>query len=90
MVAVKTLLVQRYVDFKGSRVWKYWPFFLLLSIIVIGGCLRFYCLGVDSIWLDEYYSIRVAAQPDVSSLLATLGANDTHPPLYFLLLHFSC
>jgi len=87
-VSIKTSLVQRYVDFKGSRVWKYWPFFLLLGIIVIGGCLRLYRLGVESIWLDEYYSVRSATRPDVSSLLATLGANDTHPPLYFLLLHF--
>lgn len=87
-VSIKTSLVQRYVDFKGSRVWKYWPFFFLLGTLVIGGCLRLYRLGVESIWLDEYYSIRYAIQPNVSSLLTTLNANTVHPPLYFLLLHF--
>jgi uncharacterized membrane protein len=85
-ISIKTSLVRRYVDFKGSWAWKYWPFFLLLGIIVIGGYLRLYRLGVESIWLDEYYSVRYASQSDVPSLLVTLHSSQL--PLYFLLLHF--
>jgi uncharacterized membrane protein len=86
--SIKTLSVQRYADFKRSRVWKYWPFFLLVGIMVIGGCLRLYRLGVASIWIDEYTSVYYATQQGVSSLLTAMGDGSVHPPLYFLLLHF--
>lgn len=39
----------------------------------------------QSVWFDEAYSILVAQQPPVE--LVSLTAIDTHPPLYYLLLH---
>lgn len=39
----------------------------------------------QSIWFDEAYSIMVAKQPVAQAI--DLAAVDTHPPLYYLLLH---
>lgn len=58
--------------------------------IVAGGVLAaaVTCLTVglqQSVWFDEAYSVLVAKQP-IPELLRLVAA-DTHPPLYYLLLH---
>ncbi len=86
--SLKTVVGQEYQDPKRGQVRSYWPLALLVCIIIIGGYLRFYRLGTDSIWLDEYYSIRLAAQPNVAAVLAAWPTFTLNAPLYFLLLHF--
>jgi len=60
---------------------------ILLLIIFLGGFLRIYDLGAESIWLDEAESI-IQADQSLSTVIET--AIDTHnsPPLYFVILHF--
>ena len=61
---------------------------LILSLITLGGFgLRFYAIGVQTVWLDEAFSIWLAQQPLVD-MWAWLIKIDQHPPLYYSLLHF--
>ncbi len=59
----------------------------LLAIMVLGLALRAYHLATQSIWLDEAYSVWIA-KLSVSQMIAEAAANDNHPPLYYLLLHY--
>ena len=59
---------------------------LLLLVIAVGGFLRFYQLGFESVWLDESHSVRVA-NLSLSAAVRTAAAGQ-HTPLYFGLLHF--
>jgi len=54
---------------------------LLAALLV-----RWWGLGAKSLWFDEAYSIFVAQQP-LADIPRLLTAYDTHPPLYYLLLH---
>ena len=56
----------------------------LIAILLLGMALRFYTLGVESLWIDEGTSIAVArlALPEI--LADRVFKN---PPVYFLLLH---
>ncbi len=58
----------------------------LLAIFFLGVFLRIYHLGDESIWLDEAFSIKLAS----SSLFGIIegSAEDPHPPLYYILLHY--
>lgn len=60
----------------------------LILIIIIGCCLRLYRIGVQSIWLDEAYSVIHARQSSIMSLLSTVGNVENVPPFYFLLLNY--
>src|SRR6266850_921376 len=62
----------------GSRALVLGVIFLLAML------LRLCSLGSQSVWIDEAYSLRVAAQPVLSMLDET--ARDNHPPFYYLLL----
>lgn len=57
------------------------PWVLLTLIVVCGLILRTIDLTLNSLWLDELYSLRAATIADLSALRA-----DSHPPLYYLLL----
>lgn len=57
-------------------------FFLILSLAIF---LRFYCLGSESIWLDESISIENANLSFLAMLEGVIN-NDGSPPLYFSLL----
>ena len=63
---------------------KWWG---LLGLVVIGLSLRLSALGQESLWLDEYYTLRAAARPTVREVLDQLAQTDPHPPLYFLFMH---
>jgi uncharacterized membrane protein len=60
---------------------------LVVAIICLAAALRFVGLGHESLWLDEAYQV-VASNNNVASILQTTIHFDTHPPLYYLLLHY--
>ncbi|WP_420642992.1 glycosyltransferase family 39 protein [Candidatus Leptofilum sp.] len=65
--------------FKSSR-------FQLGFFVTLGAVLRFINLGRDSLWLDEAISY-LAAQLPVSQIVNNT-VQSSHPPFYYLLLHF--
>ncbi|MDP3045976.1 MAG: glycosyltransferase family 39 protein, partial [Chloroflexota bacterium] len=69
---------------QGQRGWSK-SAVLGLTLLAFG--LRVYDLAVQSLWVDEAYSIRLAGG-DVGAILAALAASDVHPPLHYLALHF--
>lgn len=58
----------------------------LLLCMLLAFTLRVYRLEAQSAWHDETYCVLVAQQPLDQVLSAQ--AQDIHPPLYFVLLHF--
>lgn len=60
---------------------------VLLAILSLGLFLRIYDLSNESLWLDEGYSIKVA-NLNLSKIAEETSQNDTHPPLYYMILHF--
>ena len=58
----------------------------ILLLIVLATFLRLYALGRESLWLDEAISYLTAQLP-VSQILNNT-VQSSHPPLYYLLLHF--
>ena len=60
---------------------------LAILATVVALALRGTALTAKSLWFDETFSVFLASQP-VTRLLALVAANDPHPPLYYLLLHF--
>ena len=60
----------------SGRVWV-----LLTLIVACGLFLRTYDLALNSLWLDELYSLKMATVTDLSA-----WRGDAHPPLYYLLL----
>lgn len=64
--------------------------YLLITILVIAAILRIYHIDFQSVWLDEIHSINEASPKNtVSEMFDALMIAEPHPPLYFLLLHFS-
>ncbi len=61
-----------------------WVVLALAACFVVGAALRFYRLGSESIWFNEWLAIDHARR-SFSSLLGALQT-DSHPPGYFLLL----
>jgi len=59
----------------------------LWVVLVIALMLRLYRLTSLSLWLDEGSSIRFSKLA-VSQLLGSAGIYDTHPPLYYLIVHY--
>jgi len=56
---------------------------LLLLILALGGFLRIYDLGAESLWLDEAWSIHESAMSPQQ-----IAEHANQPPLYFLILNF--
>ncbi len=59
---------------------------LLMMLFVLGLILRLYTISTRSLWLDESFSVWMAAQP-LASAWRDVVALDQHPPLYYTLLH---
>jgi uncharacterized membrane protein len=59
---------------------------ILLAIVFVGLFLRVYDLSDESVWYDEAFSIELAN----SSIFGVINgsAQDIHPPLYHILLHY--
>jgi 4-amino-4-deoxy-L-arabinose transferase-like glycosyltransferase len=60
---------------------------LAFGVVVLAAAgLRWWGLGAKSLWFDEAYSVFVAQQP-LLEIPRLLRAYDTHPPLYYIVLH---
>ena len=59
----------------------------LTAITIAGAFLRVYQINRNGFWLDEAFSVWMAAHP-VPALFEWLVRIDQHPPLYYALLHF--
>ena len=57
----------------------------LVGIIVVGATLRLVHLDGMSLWIDEMYSIAIRGPMSLMELLVV--SSDSHPPLYYALLH---
>ena len=64
------------------------PFLVLTLLLLLGAGLRFYGLGRESLWNDELDSRRVSGAQTAREVVAKTLAEDGHPPVYNLLLHF--
>jgi len=64
------------------------PLALLTLLILLGAGLRFYGLGRESPWNDELDSRRVSGAPTAREVVALTRAEDGHPPVHNVLLHF--
>ena len=73
--------LERVIRFGRGHVWA----LSLAAAVVLATGLRLHGLTRHPIWLDEAYSIAVARQPLLA--IAPSLADETGPPLYYLLLH---
>lgn len=60
---------------------------LLLAILAIAAFLRLHALGSESLWLDEAFSV-VWCKTSLVAMVRSTITSETHPPLYYILLHF--
>ncbi len=59
---------------------------LVVTIVALGGALRFYDIGRKSLWLDEAATMH-AVDASLSQVFYGVYTYDAHPPLYYLALH---
>ena len=59
----------------------------LLALVAGGGLLRFYRLGSNSLWIDEFATLQISSLPFSEIFRANLSNNSFEPPLYFWLIH---
>lgn len=69
----------------SGRITKYG--IALLVITLLGLALRLYHLGTQSFWVDEAFSV-VIARHSLPQIVDQVIQFDTHPPLYYFILHF--
>jgi len=70
-----------------SGITKYETVLAGAAVVVLAAGLRLWELTAKSLWFDETVSVFLASQP-LERVLALVVANDTHPPLHYLMLHF--
>lgn len=58
-----------------------------LAVVFLGFAVRVRALGAKSLWLDEGLSVNMAGNP-LGTMLGRLIAEDIHPPLHYVVLHF--
>ena len=58
------------------------------AIMVLGGALRFYGLGLQSLWSDELASWYFSRADGVGQVVSNVR-EDIHPPGYFVILYFA-
>ena len=80
--AVTSVSAGRNARWHIRRVLDADPF--LLAIVGIAGGLRFWALGTQSIWYDEFVTVQVASRP-LGDLFGTIAKREGSPPLYFFL-----
>jgi len=59
---------------------------LLGVVLVVALAVRVRGLTVESLWMDEVYSVTYATERSTLEILTELPLEDPHPPLYYLLL----
>jgi uncharacterized membrane protein len=62
------------------------PWFLLI-ILALAAFLRLFCLGCESLWLDEAFS-AAWSRPEPISIIESTALTENKPPLYYVLLHY--
>ena len=67
---------------------KRWTLLALGAIMALGGALRFYGLGIQSLWSDELASWYFSRADGVLGVISNVR-EDIHPPGYFVILHFA-
>ncbi|QIN84760.1 hypothetical protein GBA63_20515 [Rubrobacter tropicus] len=67
---------------------KSWAPLALGAVMVLGGALRFYGLGIQSLWSDELASWYFSRADGVLGVVSNVR-EDIHPPGYFIILHFA-
>lgn len=67
---------------------KRWALLALGAIMLLGGALRFYGLGIQSLWSDEVASWYFSRADGVGQVVSNVR-EDIHPPGYFVILHFT-
>ena len=65
-----------------------WTLLALGAIMLLGGALRFYGLGIQSLWSDELASWYFSRADGVGQVVSNVR-EDIHPPGYFVILHFA-
>lgn len=71
----------------GARVESAAAAMPLAALLALATAARFSGIGEASIWFDEAFSIRTASL-DPAAILQYVADYDTHPPLYYLVLHY--
>lgn len=61
----------------------------LAAVLVLAAFLRFYDLGEESLWEDELMSLSFVSAEDARGVVEFVHTSDVHPPLYYLVLHYS-
>lgn len=59
---------------------------IFVVIMTMGGALRFYQLGTESLWFDEAFTLQDALEFKEKGTFYTLVTQDSFPPLYATLL----
>jgi 4-amino-4-deoxy-L-arabinose transferase-like glycosyltransferase len=80
--AVTSVSARRLSLGRTRRILNADPF--LLAIVGIAGGLRFWRLGTQSFWYDEFVTVQVASRP-LRNLFDAIANHEGSPPLYFLL-----
>lgn len=57
-------------------------------IILLGSGLRFYDLGKENLWTDEAFSVHLAQEENLTSLVENTAKTEGTPIGYYLLLHY--
>ena len=60
---------------------------LLLALLVCGALLRFYRLGSNSLWVDEFATVRISLLSLPEIFAENIRNKSFEPPLYFWLVH---
>lgn len=64
--------------------------YILIAVLIFAAILRIYHLDFQSVWLDEIHTINESnPKYTISELYTSLLLTEPHPPLYFILIHFS-
>jgi mannosyltransferase len=65
---------------------------ILLLLLLTAAFLRFYKLDYQSLWIDEIFTVNIAApENSFAQIFDFLKVNDPHPPFYYFLIHiFFC
>ena len=59
----------------------------LIAIVALAALLRFHGLAAENLWTDEGTSLVLSGGDSLAEIVTQVGARDSHPPLYPLLLH---
>lgn len=61
---------------------------LFCAILILGSIFRFYGLENQSLWTDELASWKISGHAKVADMYTEIIDEDTHPPGYYLFLHY--